>query len=39
MFTKDTEAKFKNDLNNHETTKHISLNLVDLRYFELHKLK
>lgn len=39
MFTKDTVAKFTNDLNNHETTKHISWNLVDLRYFELHKLK
>ncbi len=39
MFTKDTIAKFTSDLNKHETTKHISWNLVDLRYFELHKIK
>lgn len=39
MFTMDAKSKFVNDLNTHETTKHISWNLVDLRYFELHKLK
>ena len=39
MFTKDIVSKFTHELNNHETTKHISWNLVDLRYFELHKLK
>tara|TARA_R110002012_G_C11613506_1_gene608346 strand:- start:40 stop:1641 length:1602 start_codon:yes stop_codon:yes gene_type:complete len=38
-FTKDSIAKFTNDLNTLETTKHISWNLVDLRYFDLHKLK
>ena len=38
-FTKDSISKFANDLNEHETTKHISWNLIDLRYFDLHKLK
>jgi len=36
-FTKDSIAKFTNDLNEHETTKHISWNLIDLRRFDLHK--
>lgn len=37
-FKPELVSKFTTDLQNHESTKHIKWNLVDLEYFGLHKL-